>query len=69
MGFLKSRIKLLSLSVATTVVLLAIGAGLVVLGIFNEYLRGYSGTTAVASISIRARSSIRALTTMAAIAG
>lgn len=34
----KSRIKLLSLSVASTVVLLAIGAGLVVLGIFNEYL-------------------------------
>ncbi|HEV7508021.1 MAG TPA: hypothetical protein VGS07_24265 [Thermoanaerobaculia bacterium] len=38
MGLLKSRIKLLSLSVASTVVLLAIGAGLVVLGIFNEYL-------------------------------
>jgi len=35
---MKSRIKLLSLSVASTVVLLAIGAGLVVLGIFNEYL-------------------------------
>jgi hypothetical protein len=34
----KSRIKLLSLAVASTVVLLAIGAGLVVLGIFNEYL-------------------------------
>ncbi len=38
MDLRKSRIKLLSLSVATTVVLLAIGAGLVVLGIFNEYL-------------------------------
>jgi hypothetical protein len=38
MSFLKSRIKLLSLSVATTVVLLSIGAGLVVLGIFNESL-------------------------------
>ncbi|MFY9822683.1 MAG: hypothetical protein WAM82_14955 [Thermoanaerobaculia bacterium] len=35
---MKSRIKLLSLSVASTVVLLSIGAGLVVLGIFNEYL-------------------------------
>jgi hypothetical protein len=31
--------------------------------------RSYSGTTAVASISISARSSIRALTTTAAIAG
>jgi hypothetical protein len=38
MDLRKSRIKLLSLSVATTVVLLALGAGLVVLGIFNEYL-------------------------------
>jgi len=35
---MKSRVNLLSLAVATTVVLLVAGAGLVVLGIFNEYL-------------------------------
>jgi hypothetical protein len=36
---MRGRIKLLSLAVASTAVLLAIGAGLVVLGIFNEYLK------------------------------
>jgi hypothetical protein len=35
---MRNRIKLLSLTVSATVVLLAIGAVLVVLGIFNEYL-------------------------------